>query len=1359
MYVHKLVIVGILFLLISSVAINSNAQQNNSTLENYVLVFNGTNQYINIKNDESLQLNDFTILIRFNPKQFNETRRGIIQKSGPLNEFAINIHNDSSIDFYWGNGTNHNKGWKFIPSNTILFNEWQTIVLQRQGKTSRGFLNGNLVAEYNYSINPYVGVNELLIGKTHAGYFKGYIDFVKIYNKALVFEEIKEDFNNNSLEENLVSLWNFNEPFGSIAIDSINNNHGQIINDPVRISEDRLNEFEPPNIEWLKSYNINEKDIIYKIIQTSDGGFAAAGQTYQDQVGFNFWFLKINPNGSISMDKGIGRDLEVNYLLNEKAYDVIESDGGYVLIGETTSSFGDDSNILLVKIDTDGNFLWHKEFGGAGNDVGLSLIKQGDGFAFTGWSESYEGKSREAFIIRTDFDGEIQWSQNYGNEGDEMGYAITKTSDGGFAVAGEKIQEKDIFLYLLKTNNTGDLSWSKTYQKIAHDSVYGVLETNDSGLAVLSDTYGVYDISILKTDSNGNSLWKKTYGGKEEDSGKYLAQSEDNGFIIGGYTKTLPDYDLFLIKTNYEGFVEWKHSCGSSIDDFIFSVAKTSDEGFAAIGIGKAINQNRLNLFKLTKPVQINITNTYPHADIGDKFITIKPGESIEFDTISTDFEGMLIYRWDFNGDGVIDSSSDSKQIYTYEKPGNYNAFLYVEDEKGFIDFDVKKVIVEQNSRSSLSKESLVLIYCFVIAIFSLIFIFFDHKKNLRKLLAKRFRFFKKINNWTWYLIISFFIILSFKFVIGFLIQNPIIYSDEHTYGYMASEVALGNLKFLGTIPSYFKITSSIPIGYSYILSLAHILGNNMNVIYQGMHLINCLLTTLIVFPVYLIMKRYVDRKTAFFTAIIITTSTAIMTYNYLLMTENAFYIAFIVSCYLLIKTFSIDTFNKKFLFYCLLTGISVGILIFLRITGIVMFPALIITIIYKILKERKISSLKYGISILPFLPAFIYIILNESSNPLGYQRSPFYFFDVIANIFSNNDSLANFFTWIFNEINYINLMGYIVFLAFSIFLLIFIRKLEIEKKKTLEPFVIYSLFSTLFLIIITSLSFNKYLDVIYTRYVSPGLLIIIMLGIIGIILYKKIRTKKIDFIVAAIFLILSIFLFTFPTNTSPKLLNIDLLWIENTSKSNLIGIDNFTVIRVILILIPILIYYISTRNSMYEKNKKNNRIKKVIKRDNLKRVFARPGHILISCVLIISLLLNISILGYEINESNDLDNYGINKPSQYINSIDPDAVVILDDHNTAYQGNGMRSLYWRYLWIGLNFWNPKGVIKHPLNPDDIQQLILIFELKNENIDADYFLSTHELTDYFEKIETFHLKLDSDSLNRYNMRDWHLYKV
>ncbi|MBK9760087.1 MAG: hypothetical protein IPO90_08985 [Flavobacteriales bacterium] len=115
--------------------------------------------------------------------------------------------------------------------------------------------------------------------------------------------------------------------------------------------------------------------------------------------------------------------------LSDQATDISNtSDGGFVLYGSGGFSFnlGLPSDHYLLKIDNAGDTLWTKRYGGTGFDGGFSAEETSDGgYILLGATTSFGGNKYE--VIRTNADGTVLWSNILDGEGGaDEGYEIRR---------------------------------------------------------------------------------------------------------------------------------------------------------------------------------------------------------------------------------------------------------------------------------------------------------------------------------------------------------------------------------------------------------------------------------------------------------------------------------------------------------------------------------------------------------------------------------------------------------------------------------------------------------------------------------------------------------------------------------------------------------------------------------------------------------------------------------------------------------------------------------------------------------------------------------------------------------------------
>jgi hypothetical protein len=264
------------------------------------------------------------------------------------------------------------------------------------------------------------------------------------------------------------------------------------------------------------------------------------------------------------------------------------SDGGYVVAGYTYS-FGSSNQVYLIKTNAFGDTLWTKTYGGAGNDYGYSVRQTEDGgYIVAGYSTSF-GNDYQVYLIKTDGTGDTLWTRTYGGANSELSYSIQQTSDGGYIIAGWTSSFGNASqVYLIKTDASGDTLWTRTYGGAATDYGYFVQQTSELGYIIAGTTssFGNSDqVYLIKTNAYGDTLWTKTYGGADWDEGRSVQQTSDTGYIIAGLTYSYGlAYQVYLIKTNAYGDTLWSRNYGGVNSDFGYSVKQTSVGGYVVVG-------------------------------------------------------------------------------------------------------------------------------------------------------------------------------------------------------------------------------------------------------------------------------------------------------------------------------------------------------------------------------------------------------------------------------------------------------------------------------------------------------------------------------------------------------------------------------------------------------------------------------------------------------------------------------------------------------------------------------------------------------------------------------------------------------
>jgi len=307
---------------------------------------------------------------------------------------------------------------------------------------------------------------------------------------------------------------------------------------------------------------------------------------------------------------------------------------------------------LVVSVDAAST--WQNTYGGNSGEGAYSIVETPDGgYALAGVTSSFGAGGGDAWLVKTDLAGNMQWSRTYGEESfTDIAFSLVATSDGGYALGGVlngSIESGDF--WLIKTDESGIKEWSKTYGGAGSDEAFSLVQASDGGYALAGYTgsfgAGGNDFWLVKTDAAGNMQWNKTYGGAGFDFPRSLVATSDGGYAIAGMTHHITDeeiefpillgnadqtyeggdatnqtyylsYEVFwLVKTDALGNVEWNQTYGEKGQSFAYSVIETSDGGFALAGYTTAFGAGSFDfwLVKTDEFGNIEWNQTYGGTD------------------------------------------------------------------------------------------------------------------------------------------------------------------------------------------------------------------------------------------------------------------------------------------------------------------------------------------------------------------------------------------------------------------------------------------------------------------------------------------------------------------------------------------------------------------------------------------------------------------------------------------------------------------------------------------------------------------------------------------------------------------------
>jgi PKD repeat protein len=459
---------------------------------------------------------------------------------------------------------------------------------------------------------------------------------------------------------------------------------------------------------WTKTYGNVLYDELQDVDTTSDGGFIAVGHTTTTDWDGNVYLIRTNANGVVLWSKEYGGSIG----LSDKGYSVREtSDGGFIVTGttETYGSGGDD--VYVLKVNSTGAVQWTTTIGSAGTvsvmDAGREVQETNDGgFIVVGYTSAVDINFSDVYLIKLNSAGVVQWKKTYGGSSYDIGYTVQQTTDNGFIIGAttNSFGAGNWDAYLIKTDANGVLQWSKAYGKSGEDRAQCARQTPDGGyiLCGRSNSFGAgnFDVALYRTDANGTLLWTKAYGGAGDDQGFYV-RPNGASLVFCGYTVSFGAgiKDVFFAKSDANGNVGCNEITGTGFStanpSTITSTAGTTSTGGTAISPSTATrNTLSAKTVMCSSPGACNV-----NANFTASSTTICSNGTVSFTNTST---GSTTQTWLVNGTSF---SSSVNATRTFPNAGTYEIKL-IASNGTCTDTNTVTILVSSPTTASISNSS-----------------------------------------------------------------------------------------------------------------------------------------------------------------------------------------------------------------------------------------------------------------------------------------------------------------------------------------------------------------------------------------------------------------------------------------------------------------------------------------------------------------------------------------------------------------------------------------------------------------------------------------------------------------------------
>ncbi len=391
-----------------------------------------------------------------------------------------------------------------------------------------------------------------------------------------------------------------------------------------------------------------------------------------DAAGNFIWAKRI---GGVSSDEGksISTDTAGNVYVTGYFQSTVDFDPN---AGTFNMSSGGLTDVFLLKLDPNGNFIWAKKIGGTSSDEAKSLtIDALSNIYITGF---FGGSN-------IDFDPGVG-IYNLTSAGGNDIFVLKLNSSGNFvwarAMGGTTNYD---YSYAIKTDKQGNVYTTGSFQGTADF---------DPGVGIYNLTPAGDDIFISKLDLLGNFVWAKQFGGPSTDIAYAIDTDTSSNVYIAGLFQGTADFDPsgaifnlvsagsndpFICKIDSTGNFVWAKHMGSGLgSNVVFSIYVDKYNNVYSTGsfTGTADFDPGSGVFNLISAGGTDIFIS--KLDVSGNFICAKRMGASSFSdfgtSISADGKGTIYTTGYFQGTANFDPNSG---VFNLTSFGNTDVFIH----------------------------------------------------------------------------------------------------------------------------------------------------------------------------------------------------------------------------------------------------------------------------------------------------------------------------------------------------------------------------------------------------------------------------------------------------------------------------------------------------------------------------------------------------------------------------------------------------------------------------------------------------------------------------------------------------------
>jgi hypothetical protein len=315
------------------------------------------------------------------------------------------------------------------------------------------------------------------------------------------------------------------------------------------------------------------------MVRTGDN-YLLGGYSKYTETTYDFQLYKVNGDGQVLWSTSYGDE---GWDFGSKM--TIDDDGNIYFLGTTHQDTEGGTDLLLFKIDEDGNELWSERYGGEEDEeVGdIALLPTGN-IVIHSTSMSFADEAR-AWTFVIDPDGDMVW-EDIGGDIKRIGKGLD-IADGGIVTVGANVfvEGQEVSAYMQKFSYDGATLFERQ-ESSDWIQYYNDVELGNTYYAVSGFTAtGLGGADVLVNRRNINGYWSggmATGGIYADDGTEVMIDSEGRVLVLGwteGYSENLTEDVLLLrfvndtIVVNYEIDIEDFNDVSLSVSEELLQSA------------------------------------------------------------------------------------------------------------------------------------------------------------------------------------------------------------------------------------------------------------------------------------------------------------------------------------------------------------------------------------------------------------------------------------------------------------------------------------------------------------------------------------------------------------------------------------------------------------------------------------------------------------------------------------------------------------------------------------------------------------------------------------------------------------------